>query len=176
MNATHPHPSGLAAVEIAILQARAKAAASNAYAPYSRFRVGAAILLSSGETVTGCNVENASYGLTSCAERNAIFSAVSQYGPGISIRAVAVANLNQAASMPCGACRQVLAEFGTPATWVFFPNNAPASADLPSTALPSTVESGEPAHGSPEASGREPIEASTLLSELLPFNFRLPQA
>jgi len=86
-------------------------AAQNAYAPYSRFRVGAALRLASGEIVTGTNVENVSYGLTICAERSALVRAVSQFGPEIRIEAVAVANLNNAASSPCGACRQVLAEF-----------------------------------------------------------------
>lgn len=86
--------------------------AERAYAPYSKFRVGAALLLKTGEIVTGTNVENASYRLTSCAEQGAIVRAVAEFGPGIRLRAVAVANLNGAASMPCGACRQTLAEFG----------------------------------------------------------------
>jgi len=92
----------------------------NAHAPYSKFRVGAAILLSDGKVFSGCNVENASYGLSNCAERTAIFSAVAQCGPGIEIRAVAVANAQDAPSSPCGACRQVIYEFGPDAT-VFFP-------------------------------------------------------
>jgi cytidine deaminase len=87
-------------------------AAEHAYAPYSKFRVGAALLLEDGEIVLGCNVENCSYRLTSCAEQGAIARAVATWGPGIRLRAVAVANLNGAISMPCGACRQTLAEFG----------------------------------------------------------------
>ena len=96
------------------LQARALAAAENAHAPYSRFRVGAALLLAAphaGEIVTGCNVENASFRLTTCAEQTAITSAVARFGPSIRLAAVAVANLNQAGSVPCGACRQTLLEF-----------------------------------------------------------------
>jgi homotetrameric cytidine deaminase len=89
----------------------AEQAAQNSYAPYSKFRVGAALRLTNGEIVTGSNVENVSYGLTICAERAAVVRAVSQFGPGIRIEAVAVANLNGLPSPPCGACRQVLAEF-----------------------------------------------------------------
>ena len=92
----------------------AEQAAENAYAPYSKFRVGAALRLSSGEIVTGTNVENVSFGLTICAERAAVVRAVSQFGPKIRIEAVAVANLNDRPSPPCGACRQVLAEFIEP--------------------------------------------------------------
>jgi cytidine deaminase len=100
---------------------RARAAALNSYSPYSGFRVGAALRLSNGEIVTGTNVENVSYGLTICAERSALVRAVAQFGPGIRIEAVAVANLNHAASPPCGACRQVLAEFIEPGAPVVFP-------------------------------------------------------
>jgi cytidine deaminase len=98
----------------------AKKVMKNAHAPYSKFRVGAAILLSNGKIFSGCNVENASYGMTNCAERTAIFSAVSQLGPDIKIRAVAVVNDQGVPSSPCGACRQVIYEFGPDAT-VFFP-------------------------------------------------------
>jgi cytidine deaminase len=115
------HPSGLTLDQIAMLRQKANEAASAAHAPYSKFRVGAAILLDDGEIFTGCNVENASFGLTNCAERSAVFTAVSKLGGNIGIRAVAVANLNHAASAPCGACRQVLLEFCSPDTWVFFP-------------------------------------------------------
>jgi cytidine deaminase len=96
-------------------------AAQNSYSPYSRFRVGAALKLTNGEVVTGTNVENVSYGLTICAERSALVAAVSRFGPDIRIESVAVANLNQAASPPCGACRQVLAEFVLPSAPVIFP-------------------------------------------------------
>jgi len=99
----------------------ARKAAQNAYAPYSKFRVGAALRLSTGEIVIGANVENASYGLTICAERSALVRAVSQFGPKIRIVAAAVTNLNRMPSPPCGACRQMLAEFAEPEAPVVFP-------------------------------------------------------
>src|ERR1700758_1563994 len=95
------------------LVAAAKRAYENAYAPYSKFRVGAAILLENGQVFSGCNVENASYGLTNCAERTAIFSAISALGAKqVRIRAIAVVNDREVACSPCGACRQVISEFG----------------------------------------------------------------
>jgi cytidine deaminase len=103
------------------LQRAATLAAEKAHAPYSKFRVGAALLLDDGTTVTGCNVENASYGLTICAERSAVVRAVSEKGPHIRIRAIAVDNLNGAASAPCGACRQVLSEFALEDATILFP-------------------------------------------------------
>jgi cytidine deaminase len=119
-----PH-SPLSQALIADLQQRATEAAHHAYAPYSRFRVGAALLLDDAPNtiVTGCNVENASYRLTVCAEQAAIAAAVSLHGPILRIRAIAVANLNATASQPCGACRQTIHEFGTPGTIVFFPTD-----------------------------------------------------
>ncbi|MGA8529492.1 MAG: cytidine deaminase [Acidobacteriaceae bacterium] len=103
------------------LRAAAAEAATRAYAPYSKFFVGAALLFDDGSIVTGCNVENMSYGLTICAERNALFRAISERGPGRRIRGIAVANRNEAASPPCGACRQVMSEFVTPDAVVCFP-------------------------------------------------------
>jgi len=103
------------------LHAIATTAAQHAYAPYSHFRVGAALLLTTGEIVTGTNVENGSYGLALCAEHSAVVRAVAEYGPQIRIAAVAITNLNQAASPPCGACRQVLAEFTEPDAPIMFP-------------------------------------------------------
>ncbi|HET9741155.1 MAG TPA: cytidine deaminase [Terriglobales bacterium] len=109
------------------LVASAKRASAHAYAPYSNFHVGAAILLETGETFSGCNVENASYGLTNCAERSAIFAAVSALGR-VRVRAVAVVNDRNLACSPCGACRQVIAEFG-PEAQVFYrgPNGIQSS-------------------------------------------------
>ena len=100
----------------------ARAVARNSYSPYSGFKVGAALRLQTGEVVTGVNVENVSYGVTLCAERSALVRAVSEFGPGIRVAAIAVANLNNAASPPCGACRQMLSEFVLPDAPVVFPS------------------------------------------------------
>ena len=105
------------------LREAALEAARHAYAPYSKFHVGAALLFDDGAIVTGCNVENVSYGLSNCAERNALFRAISESGPGRRICAIAVANRNNAASTPCGACRQVMAEFVTPDAIITFPGD-----------------------------------------------------
>ena len=102
----------------------------NAHAPYSNFHVGAAILLTNGKIFSGCNVENASYGMTNCAERTAIFSAVAQLGPKIEIRAVAVTNDHGVACSPCGACRQVIYEFEPDATIFFQGANGPKQAHI----------------------------------------------
>jgi cytidine deaminase len=101
------------------LLAAALKAAANAYAPYSGFHVGAAVLTETGNTFVGCNVENASSGLAICAERAAIAAAVTAEGPGMRLASVAVANREGNPCSPCGACRQVMVEFGDP--WVLFP-------------------------------------------------------
>ena len=90
--------------------AAARAASDRAYCPYSRFRVGAAVLTEEGAIVAGCNVENASYGLTICAERSAVFQAVA--GGQAMIRGVVIFTPTPEPTAPCGACRQVLNEFG----------------------------------------------------------------
>ena len=91
------------------LLAAARAARRQAYAPYSKFRVGAALLTADGKIVTGCNVENASYGLTICAERVAVTKAISDGHRKFQALAIAAPS---PLPTPCGACRQVLAEFG----------------------------------------------------------------
>lgn len=95
---------------VAKLRMAATRAARQAYCPYSHFSVGAAILTTDGKIFSGCNVENASYGLTICAERNAIFQAVA--GGSKQIAAVMVYTPTAIPSAPCGACRQVINEFG----------------------------------------------------------------
>jgi len=92
------------------LEKAARDAAARAYAPYSHFPVGAAVLGGSGRIFAGCNVENASYGLTCCAERAAVHAAVA--GGERTVRAVAVYTPTQLPTTPCGACRQVIHEFG----------------------------------------------------------------
>jgi cytidine deaminase len=92
------------------LLAAARKAAANAYVPYSEFPVGAALLMADGSVYTGCNIENASYGVTICAERAAVSSAVS--AGQREIVAVAVSAPRSLLTTPCGACRQVLNEFG----------------------------------------------------------------
>jgi len=89
----------------------ALSARAHAYAPYSKYQVGAAVLGKSGRVYPGCNVENASYGLSVCAERVAIFRAIAEGEPEITALAVVTEN----GATPCGACRQVLYEFGTAA-------------------------------------------------------------
>ena len=91
------------------MAAVAREASRHAYCPYSGFRVGAALLTGSGEIISGCNVENVSFGLTICAERNAVFQAVAR---GLSaFRAIVVYTPTPTPAAPCGACRQVLNEF-----------------------------------------------------------------
>lgn len=102
--------------QIQQLLERAKAVSDKAYAPYSNFSVGAAILAGSGAIYSGCNVENASYGLVNCAERTAVFSAVAA-GERI-VKAVVIYTPTDRPTAPCGACRQVLYEFGPDAVVV----------------------------------------------------------
>ncbi len=92
------------------LMQKAKQISQKAYCPYSRFNVGACVLYESGKEYSGCNVENASYGLSLCAERNAISSALAQ-GENTKIKAIAIYSPNQKRCLPCGACRQWISEF-----------------------------------------------------------------
>ena len=116
---TGPRKPEISASQQEILLEMAKAALARAYAPYSKFKVGAAVLTESGATYSGCNVENSSYGLTNCAERTAIFAAVAAEGPGMRIRALAVWTRPEGPCSPCGACRQVIFELGPEAIVLF---------------------------------------------------------
>lgn len=95
-----------------------------AYSPYSNFSVGAALTTRAGNTFTGCNVENVSYGLAICAERNAIAQAITSEGPNLKIDEIFITNRNSDGNSipcsPCGACRQVIAEFSTPETRIHY--------------------------------------------------------
>ncbi|WP_409303387.1 cytidine deaminase [Peribacillus sp. SCS-155] len=103
-----------------MLIAEAKEAMKKAYVPYSKFLVGAALLTKDGKIFRGCNIENASYGLTNCAERTAIFKAVSE---GFhEFEAIAVVGDTDGPVSPCGACRQVIAEFAAPDTKIYLSN------------------------------------------------------
>ncbi len=96
-------------IDYKLLMDNAKDASQNSYSPFSRFAVGAAVLASSGKIYKGCNVENSSFGMTICAERCAIFKAVSEGER--EILAVAIYSPNSDSCYPCGACRQVMFEF-----------------------------------------------------------------
>lgn len=89
----------------------AKEARENAYTPYSNFKVGAALLTADGEIYTGCNIENSAYGVTNCAERTALFKAVSEGHRDF--EAIVVIADTQKPVTPCGSCRQVISEFGS---------------------------------------------------------------
>ncbi|MBQ9281690.1 MAG: cytidine deaminase [Treponema sp.] len=97
----------------------AQKAALHSYSPYSKFPVGAAVLFSDGKVFTGCNVENRSFGLTNCAERSAVFAAVSAGSSRICAVAIATPKSEYPVG-PCGACRQVLTEFGSGEVPVLF--------------------------------------------------------
>jgi cytidine deaminase len=99
----------------------AEAVSERAYAPFSDFFVGSAIVTSEGKVYVGCNVENSSFGMTNCAERTAIFSAIAdkQSEGKLDIRAVAVLNRDGVPCAPCGACRQVIFEFGPNAIIIY---------------------------------------------------------
>jgi cytidine deaminase len=108
----------------------ARTVMKNAYVPFSKFRVGAAILTSKGKVFAGCNVENSSYGMTNCAERTAIFSAIAKDGPDLEIVAVAVTNDHGVPCSPCGACRQVIYEFGPRAIVFYEGENGPKQSPI----------------------------------------------
>jgi cytidine deaminase len=128
------------------LFAAARLASTKAYAPYSKFKVGAAILTQGGKVYTGCNVENASYGLCNCAERTAIFSAVASGEKPLRLACVSVYTPTPNPTAPCGACRQVIFEFG-PMTRVISTCKGPGKLDhtiaelLPQAFGPSDLQS-----------------------------------
>lgn len=107
----------------ALLEA-AKLARQAAYAPYSKFKVGAAVLTVDGAIYSGCNVENTSYGLTTCAERNAVAAAVAGGMQPGQLKAVAIVADTTEPCTPCGACRQVMLEFAAENCKVFATNTA----------------------------------------------------
>ncbi|MCE3235314.1 MAG: cdd [Vampirovibrio sp.] len=131
-----------------LLQA-ARQAAENAYAPYSQFPVGAALLTAQGDVISGVNVENASFGLTICAERTAVAKAVSEGKRRFQAIAVWASKRPHGSVTPCGACRQVLAEFLEPDSPVIMADNATGQiklltmkALLPEAFGPGTVPDG----------------------------------
>jgi cytidine deaminase len=107
----------------------AREVSTYAYAPYSKFQVGAALRTRQGAVFRGCNVENASFGLTCCAERSAVFAAVAAEGSNMRIQEVAV-YINIGTASPCGACRQVIAEFGTDVHILFSAGNRVADTSI----------------------------------------------
>ncbi|MFL6664001.1 MAG: cytidine deaminase [Rhizobacter sp.] len=104
------------------LVAVASTARERAYAPYSRFRVGAAVLAADGRVFAGCNVENAAYGLCNCAERTALFAAIAAGMAAGAVHRIAVVADTDAPVSPCGACRQVMLELGGPGLIVVLAN------------------------------------------------------
>jgi cytidine deaminase len=106
------------------LKNKALTVMDHAYNPYSNFSVGAAMVTIKGNVYTGCNVENVSYGLAICAERNAITQAIADEGPDMKIREIVITNRNQngvsISCSPCGACRQFIAEFATSETTITY--------------------------------------------------------
>lgn len=120
----------------------AREAADNAYAPYSDFPVGAALLTETGEVITGVNVENASYGLTICAERSAVAAAVSRGHRRFQALAVWAARRPHGSVTPCGACRQVIAEFLPPQSpvWMAHPETGEVQALTVESLLPAAFD------------------------------------
>jgi cytidine deaminase len=97
-----------------------------AYCPYSKFQVGCALVTEKGNIYTGCNVENASYGGTICAESNAIVHAVAEEGPSMKLRTLVIASTSEDPAPPCAICRQRIGEFGNPDTAIWLVNDKQA--------------------------------------------------
>ena len=142
------------------LERAARGALAHSYSPYSKFRVAAAVLAGSGKVYSGCNVENASYGLCNCAERTAIFSAVA--AGERSIRAVMVYTPTPLPTAPCGACRQVMYEFADKNTALYLVDLNPSSGRR--TLNKTTVFKMLPMAFDPLASGLLPQNPRNLLN------------
>lgn len=137
------------------LELAARKAADSAYAPYSNFKVGAAVLGGSGKIYRGCNVENASYGLCNCAERTAIFSAVA--AGERTLKAVLVYTPTPTPTMPCGACRQVINEFGPQAVVISLCNSSQRRTRLLPDLLGDAFGPGNLAESSPQRRNRPAV-------------------
>lgn len=144
------------------LLACARAARENAYAPYSRFRVGAAVQARDGRVFVGCNVENASYGLCTCAERTALCAAVAAgYGCGDFARIAIVGDTGEPIS-PCGACRQIMVELGGASLPVTLANLAGATRETTAGALlPDAFQLPPDGKAHPHATGPETTRKET---------------
>jgi len=132
-------------VEQDALLREAQSVSERAYAPFSKFFVGAAIVTSDGNVYVGCNVENSSFGMTNCAERTAIFTAVAdrERAGKLDIKAVAVVNRDGVPCAPCGACRQVIYEFGPSAIIIYRNKDGKIAQTLITELLPEGFRLGE---------------------------------
>jgi len=132
-----------ASAELLALRDAARDASTRAYVPYSRFRVGAALEFSDGAVVTGCNVENASYGLTVCAERTALVRSIAEGRDPSTIERIAV-HVDGPEGQPCGMCRQFITELAPQATVAFVSGGdfieGPVAALLPAAFVPSALD------------------------------------
>lgn len=136
------------------LVTQARHARDRAYAPYSRFHVGAALLAADGRVFLGCNVENAAYGLCNCAERTAFFTAVAAGVPPRAFSRLAVIGDTPGPIAPCGACRQVMLELGGPALGVVLANLAGAvQVTTAGALLPGAFDAGALGEGAGEGTG-----------------------
>jgi len=136
MNNLRHDDAGLTGGELDRLKAAARAASERAYVPYSKFRVGAAVLAQDGEVIAGCNVENASYGLTCCAERVTLFSAIA--AGKRNLRALLLYTPTPQRYTPCGACRQVIAELAPQAKVICVCDSEESLVATPQELLPAS--------------------------------------